>query len=229
MAGQARQPRLSSSHSARGESAEGTRVAAGPPLGGRRDSGRGTRDPLRLLLLGVPRRLARGEAAAPRGRPPRRLHLDGDPRRLLPPVRGRVAADARGLGARDSVPSGAPGRDGVDPRQVRAGDGLDPGRTDCGAAAVRGPRHAARAGLDAARGRALRARRGARLLRQPDLGRLQRGSGAAAPAAGGDRGGRAAPADLHAGDPSTVCDRSAARTCRLSPTRRWSACSATTA
>ena len=39
-------------------------------------------------------------------------------------------------GGSRSLPRGAAGRDGVGPRQVRAGDGLDSGRTDRGVAAV---------------------------------------------------------------------------------------------
>ena len=130
-------------------------------------------------------------------------------------------------GARDSVPGRAPGRDGLDSREVRAGDGLDPAAR---IAAFRrfGVRDTPLVLASMLLEAGFPGRGGARLLRQPALGRLQRGARAAALLLGVIAAVGLHRRSSHRGSVD-CCAGSGARTCHLCPTRRWSDCSATTA
>src|SRR6266545_5821060 len=189
-------------HCTRGEAAEGIRGADAPPLGADRDPADGGRCTALLPRVGLPRGLARRAATPGRRELPRPRPLDCDPRRLLPALHRRLAEDARRLGPADPVLHRAPGGDGVDSREVRAGHGLDPGGADRVPATRRCARHAARAELDGDGGGALGARRHARLLRQPDDGRLQRCAGPPLARARADRDRGTPSARLHAGYPA---------------------------
>ena len=106
-------------------------------------------------------------APAPRGRRPAlpRRAL-ARPRRVLPPLRRRLAVDPGRLRDPRRLPDRAPGRDGLDAGEVHPGRRVDAARAHrLAPPRGRSPRHLVRPQLDPPRGRALGRRRDPRLRR----------------------------------------------------------------